>query len=396
MKRSLFFLILISCILFSQNISNDLKIAIENIKSENPVKRAYGAYKIGRLTEDIKEAIPYLINILEDERPVVDNIIGKTSPSNEAKKVLVKTGSQALPYLFEKFNDEKTLKSLKIKIIEILGEINDETSIIFLEKIANEKDFDFKEKAIEILSLNKNETDFLINYYKTADNFTKIKIIYSFGKTKNSQVLPFLYEILNDKNWEIKKFALWSIGEIKNVDDITPIIKLLKDKEYLVRKEAVETLGKIKSPVSIPYLIELLEDSNWLVRQAAIKALREIKDERALEPIINALYDKQIEVKIEAIKTLSIFKNKKATISLIICLNDKNPIIKEYSAYALGEIRDKRAIYPLINLLSDKNIEVRKTAFESLRKITGVNLGYEKEKWYKWAAENKVSTITEN
>lgn len=397
MKKCLFFLILISYILFSQNMSQDLKISIENLKSENPFKKAYGAYKINRLKEDIKEAIPYLINILEDERSVSDNILGKTTPSNESKKVLLKIGPELLPYISERFNDEKTSKNLKIKLIEILGEIEDENSIKFLEKIIlEEKDLDLKEKTVEILSLNQNEIKFLISYYKNADDYIKFKIIKGFGEGKFKETIPFLYECLKDKNWEIRKYALWSIGEIKDIEDIKQILPLLKDKEYLVRKETVEALRKIKNPNSVPSLIELLEDSNWMVRQEVVKTLREMKDERAIEPLLNTLYDKQVEVKIEVIKALSIFKNKKTTIPLILCLNDKNVLIKEFSAYALGEIKDKRAIYSLINLLSDKNIEVRKIALESLKKITGVNFGYEKEKWYNWAGQNKITTIAEN
>ncbi len=396
MKKCFIIFVLSVGILFSQDISKDLKIGIENLKSKDPLKRVYGAYKIGKLNEDISGSIPYLINILEDERQVSDNIIGKTSPSEEAKKVLIKIGSISIPYIIEKFNDESSSKLLKLKLIEIIGKIEDEKGLIFLEKLTCEKDREIKEKAIEILSFNKNEVDFLLNFLKTQDDYIKLKVITGFGKGKIKEALPFLYECLKDKNWEIRKYSVWAIGEIGEIEDIKVLIPLIKDKEYLVRKEIAEAFRKIKSPNSVSYLIELLDDTNWMVKVVSIKALREIKDERAIEPIINAIYDKQIEVKIEAIRTLGVFKDKRATIPIIICLNDKNPLIKEISAYALGEIKDKRAVYPLINLLGDKNPEIRKISLESLKKITGVNFGYEKEKWYNWALQNRISTIAEN
>ncbi|MCM8786233.1 MAG: HEAT repeat domain-containing protein [Candidatus Omnitrophica bacterium] len=397
MKKLFLFLFISVSLLFSQEMPKELKIEIENLNSDNVLKRVYAAYKIRNLKYDIKETVPYLLNILDDERVVIDKVLGKTSPSDEAKKTLIKIGSSALPYIFEKFNDEKTPKSLKIKIIEIFREINDENAMIFLEKIANEKDYDLKEKAIEILSLNKNETDFLIDYFKTTDNNLKIKIISGFGKTKNSKAIPFLYELLNDKNWEIRKYTLWAIGEIKESVDIEKLIPLVKDKNEFVRKELAETFRKIKNNSTIPHLIELINDSNWMVKVTGIKAASEFKDPRFFEIILSNLYDKQIEVKLEAIKALAVFKDQRATISLISNLNDRyHLLVREYSAYALGEMRDKRAIYSLINLLKSENYELRKIVRDSLRKITGIDFGYDKEKWYNWAGQNRISSIREN
>ena len=390
-----YYLIFVLCvgILFSQDISKDLKLGIENLKSQDPLKKVYGAYKIGKLNEDISESIPYLVNILEDEREVFDKIIGKTSPSKEAKKVLIKIGSSTIPYIIEKFNEENISKSLKLKLIEICGEIKDENSLKFLEKIINDPDIEIKNKVIEILSKNKEEIAFLINYVKNQDEYIKLKLITEFGKNKLKEAVPFLYECLKDKNWEIRKYAVWSLGEIKDID-INILFPLVKDKSYLVRKEVAEAFGKIKNPITVSYLIELLNDSEWLVRTATIKALSEIKDLRAVEPIINSLYDKQIEVKLEAIKALAIFKDKRATIPLISNLNDRyHLLVREYSAYALGEIGDKRAIYSLINLLKSENYELKRVARESLRKITGIDFGYDREKWYNWAGQNRISSI---
>lgn len=394
MKKIFIFFFFAVSILISQEMPKELKTEIENLKSDNVFKRVYGAYKIRNLKCEIKESTPFLLNILDDERIIEDKILGKTSPSIEARKTLIKIGSEAIPYIFEKFNDEKTSENLKVKIIEILGEIKDETSIKFLKEILNKKEIILKEKVIEVLISDKGQTDFLIDYYKNADENLKIKIIIEFGKYKVENTLPFLYECLKDKNWEIRKYALWAIGEIKENVDVEKLIPLVKDKNDLVRKEVAETFGKIKNNSTISYLIELLNDSNWLVKVAGIKAAIELKDPRLFEPILSLLYDKQLEVKLEAIKALAIFKDKRATLSLISHLNDRyHLLVREYSAYALGEIMDKRAVYSLIGLLGTKNYELKKIAKESLRKITGIDFGYDKEKWYNWASSNKISSI---
>ncbi|MGB9677639.1 MAG: HEAT repeat domain-containing protein [Candidatus Ratteibacteria bacterium] len=396
MKRSVLIFIIFPLFLFSQNISNDYKTAIENLKSKDGLKRTYGAYKIRKMGGDLTESIPYLLNIIEDERIVYSKVLGKTTPSEEAKKTILKIGIPSLPFIFEKFNEQGISKLLKMKLIEILGEIKEEQSRIFLEKIIRDPDIEIKEKVIDVLSKDKDEIDFLINFSK-EDEYIKIKIIKSFGENRRKEALPFIYECLKDKNWEIRKFSLYALGEIKEDVDINFLIPLVEDKEYLVRKELAETFGKIKDKRSVSYLIKLLNDSNFLVRIASINALKNIRDIRGFEPVLNALNDKEIEVKIEAIKALGVFKDKRSTIFLISNLNDRyHLLVREYSAYALGEIRDKRAIYPLISLLNNENYELKKIAREALRKITGVDFEYDKEKWYNWAEKNKISSIKEN
>ncbi|MCX7917541.1 MAG: HEAT repeat domain-containing protein, partial [bacterium] len=322
-KYFLIFIFTFLSLLFSQELPKELTLEIENLKSNDPLKRAYGAFRIRNLKYDIKESIPYMLDIIDDETVVFDKNLGKTSPSNESKKTILKFGSLAIPYIYEKLSQSEITKTKKLKFIELIDEIKDEKGIKFLEKFVNDPDTEIKEKVIEILSKYESEVDFLISFIKSQDDYVKIKVINFWGKNKINQSLPFLYAFLKDNNWEIRKYAIWAIGEIRENVDIKNLIPLIKDKNELVRKELAETFGKIKNPFVIPYLIELFDDTNWLVRISAIKAAVEINDTRFFEPILNMIYDKQIEVKLEAIKALSIFKDKRATIPLISNLNDR-------------------------------------------------------------------------
>ncbi|MCM8806515.1 MAG: HEAT repeat domain-containing protein [Candidatus Omnitrophica bacterium] len=390
-----YFLIFFSIlsVLFSQ----ELQIEIENLKSNNALKKALSAYRLRNFKCEIRESIPYLLDILDDETVIVDKNLGKTTPSEESKKTLLKIGPDILPYIFEKLNDPEVSKKKKLKMIELVDEMNDKNGIKTLENLINTEDSEIREKVLMILAKYEDEIDFLINFVKNQDDNTKIKIIIYFGQNKIKKSLPYLYECLKDKNWEIRKYAIWSIGEIKENVDVEKLIPLVNDKNNFVRKEIAETFGKIKNPRTISCLIELLNDSNWYVKIASIKSACEFNNVRFFEPILNLIYDKQIEVKLEAIKALAVFKDKRATLPLISNLNDRyHLLIREYSAYALGEIRDKRAIYSLINLLKSENYELKKIARESLKKITGIDLGYDIEKWYNWAGQNKISSIKEN
>lgn len=74
---------------------------------------------------------------------------------------------------------------------------------------------------------------------------------------------------------------------------------------------------------------------------------------------------------------------------LIAALKNESPMKQEIIARIFGEIKDLRAVEPLISLLNVESDFVQKAAAAALGKITGQDLGRQKEKWQKWWERNK-------
>lgn len=66
--------------------------------------------------------------------------------------------------------------------------------------------------------------------------------------------------------------------------------------------------------------------------------------------------------------------------------NDESPVIQRFAAEALGGVRSKLVIPALIEGLPDKLIGEK--CEDSLRRLTGENLGKKKDEWVKWWQEN--------
>jgi hypothetical protein len=139
------------------------------------------------------------------------------------------------------------------------------------------------------------------------------------------------------------------------------IVKALKGEDVNISEMAGYVLGKVKDPHAVESLISLIKDEHFSIRRNAIRALGKIGDPRAIEPLSDAL------------------------------INEDDVIVRCDVAQALGNIGDPRAIEPLIAALKDGVVEY--AAMESLKRLTGKNFLYDKEKWYKWWVENKETFL---
>jgi HEAT repeat protein len=185
------------------------------------------------------------------------------------------------------------------------------------------------------------------------------------------------------------------IGSIGCGEKATPEVKeqidRLSSSDPEERTSAVFELGRMRTIASaaMPDLIKALKDKDRRVRWSAAIVLGNMEDKRAVKPLIKALKDERWEVRLRAAESLGNLRYKKAVKPLIKTLKDERLVVKAKAAEALGNIKDTRAVSPLIDLLSEKEEAIKDKAVKALIKITGEDLGDEREKWIEWWKENK-------
>lgn len=123
--------------------------------------------------------------------------------------------------------------------------------------------------------------------------------------------ITFLYGLLNDKDEDIRKFAIDLLGEIRDGVDTERIIPLLKDQNPNVRASAAKALGMICQRECLPYLIEALDDEEW-VAFTAIEALGKIGDEMALDALSRILSSDSEPLRLAAIDAIGMIETNKA------------------------------------------------------------------------------------
>ncbi|GAB6183161.1 HEAT repeat domain-containing protein [Thermodesulfovibrio hydrogeniphilus] len=113
-----------------------------------------------------------------------------------------------------------------------------------------------------------------------------------------------LYPLLQDKDPDIRKFALDLMADIKEGFDISYSIPLLKDPNANVRAAAARVIGETQYKKATPALIEALQDEEWVVFYV-LQALANLKAEEAIDAIGELLLTTDsLLVKSEAIETL--------------------------------------------------------------------------------------------
>ncbi|MFQ3573141.1 MAG: HEAT repeat domain-containing protein [Thermodesulfovibrionales bacterium] len=145
---------------------------------------------------------------------------------------------------------------------------------------------------------------------------TALIILTSLG----AKVVPLLYNLLKDKDDDIRKFALDLFSDIKEGVDIEKVIPLLNDPNPNVRAAVAKVFGKLNYREGIPLLIDLLKDEEW-VCFSALEALGDLQAREAVKDICALLQSESPAVVFAAIETLGRIGSDEALEPLIAMIN---------------------------------------------------------------------------
>ena len=150
-----------------------------------------------------------------------------------------------------------------------------------------------------------------------------------------------------------------------------------------------EMIGEVFGAES---LISALNDDDDNIRKLAMFGLTRIQDPIATPPLIATMENdgNSDDIRKLAAKSLGAMKDKRAVVPLIKQLADQNSPVRVSAALALGKINDPNAIEPLILTLGSAK-DLHNASIESLKKITGQNLGDSKMQWLEWWSQNKTN-----
>ncbi|MBI3462390.1 MAG: HEAT repeat domain-containing protein [Planctomycetes bacterium] len=296
---------------------------VEALKDEDGRVRLYCALALDQMGPKAKEAVPALIELLND-------VGGDFSAAYHAREALEKIGEPAIPALI------KALRHEKIPV---------------------------REQAAALLVQ-------LIRRDRSRDEFAR----------RHEQMVPAFIEALKDKDGRVRMTVasgLAALGPSARAA-IPALIETLADQsppqKYMSRKgpppeagpQAAKALAQFGEE-AVPQLIQALENENPKVRAGAARVLGLIGDKaKAAEPtLIEALDDTDHEVRVSAATALSqIGADSKSAVPKITQLfrqaieNDwhRNAYDAEMLAAALGRFGPaaKEALPVLINALENR------------------------------------------
>jgi hypothetical protein len=149
----------------------------------------------------------------------------------------------------------------RINAIHALGTINNSTSIAALRKALGQSDENVRLSAAAILLEMQDLT----------------------GLAPAEQALLGDTTATNDAVLHNMRYA---ISELSASDAIPALVRLLKSQDDLTRRAVASGLRKVRSPQTISALAAALDDRDWEVRYYAVRGLAEITGENSWGPSI--------------------------------------------------------------------------------------------------------------
>ena len=273
-----------------QEISQELskKVIIRQVREkiirlyhEDPIERAWAAYQLAKIGRGAEPATPYLVNLLDDETPVLlSRYLGggyhsssDTTPADEAARALAKIGDAANPFLVDATGDKNA--NTRRLAAKSLGKIGNIESVPHLIKLLDDEDRRVRAtSAIALGNYNHpHAAQLIMDAIPNASSTARADMIYALAQVNDIIVVPFLIQRLPDEEPNVRAAIVHALGKLHDARTLDVLLGSLADKDPIVRANSVYALGNYYAPRVIQALITTLSDQDTQVRDAAVEAL---------------------------------------------------------------------------------------------------------------------------
>lgn len=330
-----------------------IRILIENIEDEDLVDPAFEAIQFQRnlagpflidllenpnvLIRDkairligvfgTKEAVPYLIKLLNKERDVVLLSlvalaqIGDNSAYKDVFKLLnvddLAIRRAAINTLHSLGHPEMEKDVLEIltkphhpsilSAISIAGYFGWNDSLVHLKELINNGSDSIRVNCLEALTnFEDDESSDILKYYVVKGNRDeRIAAVKSLGGSWCRTIFDVIDVSLNDPEPWVRYYAVQVINKRKMVGFIDKLAQMsLTETVVFVKLMIIQAFGTFGGMRTVSYLVSFLQDSENEVRRNAIQALAANQHPFALDPILDSLRIPDRSLRIEAIIAL--------------------------------------------------------------------------------------------
>ncbi len=159
------------------------------------------------------------------------------------------------------------------------------------------------------------------------------------------------------------------------------------------RREALQAIAKDRRALKEESVVELFclvarSDEDALVRGAAVRGLARMEGRNVLETLAHVVTnDKDHYVRADAVRALGGCVSPEGMAAVAgVLKSDSDVDVRIAAAETLRQFRDKTAAEALAETVADRDIAVARTAWESLRYMTGQDLPRQGQAWTEYLA----------
>lgn len=282
------------------------------------------------------------------EKLLEEFLIGKDcNPDAAIEKLnsLKNLSKQEAVVIINFFARKETNPSVLLHIVKMMGKFKDKSSVNVL---------------IEILTDYKKPEE--------QENYLKVRCMAAtvLGDIKDdSAVVPLMY-IMNDKNeyYKIRLSAAEALGKIGNVYAVSPLINIVTDEEeksVYLRESAAKALGMLGDERAVDPLISIIETKRGIVdkftflKEKTIEALGKLgfNQDKKLKALKNTLLDESPHVRIRTMEALCEIDDESIFTLIEPMLYDEDEDVARNAVNALYNLQGREYV---INLLQKHDL----------------------------------------
>jgi len=231
-------------------------------------------------------------------------------------------------------------------------------TLIFMERF-------FKVHAFHALSE-------LVEKMRNLDPVAKVRAFYFLGLLKDSRVLDYFAEALNDPSWEIRSAAIRAIGEVLNIRRLKVLVPMMQafdealaqNNPGIIKRYLGNDDSRVNEVLSVVVRTIPLEYKTY-------KRYEEMSSIEKREKIMNdfaAFVFKNLDKILPVLERWVADINHSSEISerLMPYVVDLDPAVRKSAVYSLGQMNYRPAIPEIMALFKDPHLWVRDTAVLSL------------------------------
>lgn len=331
---------------------------------------------------------------------------------NAAVEILVRLGTQAVPFLLEELSCSD--HDVRKFVLDILGDIEDESCIHSMLPALSDPDENVRAAAAENLGKLRaaEAVPMLLDAMDHADLWLRFTILEALARIGQTVPVSRLLALAGERL--LRKALFDCLGRIGGMDAVPTLVRGLTDEMRNVREAAIVALDRIVA--SLPGALDkelsglagtpaaeavaaALESSDPAIIQAAVRLLRSTGDARFSRRLLT-LFENEL-LREEAAATLVamgpsaacslmelwpaadgrtraylayIFGESRCVEGLALLragLCDGDPELQLVSAQALGKLGEAAAIIPLAETLCAAHEEVREVAMQAICRLSG-------------------------
>lgn len=187
---------------------------------------------------------------------------------------LVKHGKSAVPHLIRIIKDK--VPFIRQIAAQTLGQLGSKEAVLHLNELLSDPCPDVRRtSAIALGRIRSHKAiPYLIKALLDTDKLTRDNAREALALIGRAAIPALLeaYANASYEKWPNYAQTLLQMG----APAVPDLIAALRHENYLIRALCCEILGKLEAAEAVPHLMEMLEDRNWWVRKTSAQALQKM------------------------------------------------------------------------------------------------------------------------